>query len=214
MIRVVLVDDQAIVRAGLRTLLGVEPDIEVVGEAATGQEGIQAVARFHPDLALVDIRMPGMDGIAATRRIVGAVVPARVCVITNYGNDDYLFDALEAGASGFLLKTDTPERIVATVRAVAAGEFALGAEATGLLVSKYRSHPRPRVRATAVAGLTPREHEVLLLVADGLTNAEIAERLVLGEGTVKTHVAHILAKLGLRDRVQAAVLAHRAGLAH
>jgi len=228
MIRVLLVDDQAIVRAGLRTLLGVEPDIDIVGEAASGREAVAATARVHPDVVLMDVRMPDMDGIEATRRIMLAGSPARVCVLTTYSVDDHVFDALAAGASGFLLKTDTPERILATIRAVAEGQFSLGAQATAALVARSLAAapvarpaapvarpaaPVARPAAGLLADLTPREKEVFGLIAAGLSNAEIAHRLVVGEGTVKTHVARILTKLGLRDRIQVVVFAHRNGLA-
>lgn len=213
MIRIVLVDDQAVVRAGLRTLLEVEADLQVVGEAADGHGAVDTTRRLDPDVVIMDVRMPGLDGIAATASIVGSGLHAKVCVLTTYALDEYLFDALTAGASGFLLKTDTSERIIATVRAVAAGEFALGTRTTARLVERYTRGPRPlSTAADPLAALTAREREVFTLLAEGLSNAEIAERLVVGEGTAKTHVAHILLKLGLRDRVQAVVMAHRNGL--
>jgi DNA-binding NarL/FixJ family response regulator len=213
MIRILLVDDQAIVRTGLRTLLEVEPDLEVVGEAGEGRSAVRRVAELAPDVVLMDIRMPDMDGIEATRAIVRTGSSTRVCVLTTYNVDEYVFDALAAGASGFLLKTDTPERIVATVRAVAEGQFALGADATATLVARYLRGARPSTDGPdPLAALTPREREVFTLVARGLTNAEIAGLLFVGEGTVKTHVARILYKLGLRDRLQVVVFAHRNGL--
>jgi DNA-binding NarL/FixJ family response regulator len=213
MIRILLVDDQAIVRTGLRTLLEVEPDLEVVGEAGEGRSAVRRVAELAPDVVLMDIRMPDMDGIEATSAIVRTGSPTRVCVLTTYNVDEYVFDALAAGASGFLLKTDTPERIVATVRAVAEGEFALGADATATLVARYLRGARPSSEGQGpLAELTPREREVFTLVARGLTNAEIAGLLFVGEGTVKTHVARILYKLGLRDRLQVVVFAHASGL--
>jgi len=214
MIRVLLVDDQEIVRAGLRTLLGVEPDIEIVGEAVNGRDAVRATARARPDVVLMDIRMPDMDGIAATEQIVRSASPARVCVLTTYSLDDYVFDALAAGASGFLLKTDPADRILATIRAVADGQFSMGGEATAALVARCLAAGRPTPRAEALlAELTSREREVFEQVAAGLSNAEIAGLLFVGEGTVKTHVARILMKLGLRDRVQVVVFAHRNGLA-
>lgn len=214
MIRVLLVDDQEIVRAGLRTLLGVEPDIEIVGEAVNGRDAVSATARVRPDVVLMDIRMPDMDGIAATEQIVRSASPARVCVLTTYSLDDYVFDALAAGASGFLLKTDPADRILATIRAVADGQFSMGGEATAALVARCLTAGRPTPRAEALlAELTSREREVFEQVAAGLSNAEIAGLLFVGEGTVKTHVARILMKLGLRDRVQVVVFAHRNGLA-
>jgi DNA-binding NarL/FixJ family response regulator len=214
MIRVLLADDQAIVRTGLRTMLGAEHDIEVVGEAADGAEALAVAERTRPDVLLLDIRMPGMDGIATTAAVMAADSSARVCILTTYEIDEYVYDALAAGASGFLLKTDSPERIVATIRAIAAGEFALGTHTTQHIVERFLRGERPAADgADPLASLTRREREVFGLVTLGLTNAEIADRLVVGEGTVKTHVARILMKLGLRDRVQVVVFAHRNGLA-
>lgn len=213
MIRVLLADDQAIVRTGLRTLLGAELDIEVVGEAADGDAALNLLEDVHPDVLLLDIRMPGKDGIATTADVVRSGSPTRVCILTTYGVDEYVYDALSAGASGFLLKTDSPERIVSTIRAIAAGEFSLGPQTTQQLVAHYLRGSRPTSDARdPLAELTSREREVFGLVAAGLSNAEVAERLFVGEGTVKTHVARILMKLGLRDRVQVVVFAHRQGL--
>jgi DNA-binding NarL/FixJ family response regulator len=213
-IRVLLADDQAIVRTGLRTLLGAESDIEVVGEAGDGQQVLAQLDTTEPDVILMDIRMPGIDGIAATAAVVDSGSSARVCVLTTYGVDEYVYDALAAGASGFLLKTDSPARIVATIRAIAAGEFALGTATTHRLVEHYLRRVRPTEESSdALVGLTSREREVFALVAEGLSNAEIAGRLFVGEGTVKTHVARILMKLGLRDRIQVVVFAHRHDLA-
>lgn len=209
-VRVLIVDDQAVVRTGLRTLLEAEPDLVVVGEAGDGADAVAQVHAHRPDVVLMDIRMPQMDGITATRALVKEGVPTQVCVLTTYGLDEYVFDALAAGASGFLLKTDSPERIVSTVRSIAAGEFALGAETTRDLVERLLRGGRPAADgADPAAALTPREREILLLIGEGLSNAEIARRLTVGEGTVKTHVARVLMKLGLRDRVQAAIFAHR-----
>lgn len=213
MIRVLIVDDQAIVRTGLRTLIEVEPDLLIVGESADGRDAIAQTARLVPDLVLMDIRMPGVDGIAATEAIVHSETTSRVCILTTYNVDQYVFDALAAGASGFLLKTDSPERMLATIRSVARGEFCLGAEATSTLVSGYLRRGRPAKRGEdPLAGLTSREREVFGLVAQGLSNSEIAAHLVLGEGTIKTHVARILAKLALRDRIQVVIFAHSRGL--
>ena len=213
MIRILLVDDQEIVRAGLRTLIGVEPDIEIVGAAATGWEAVRAAVRLRPDVVLMDIRMPDIDGIAATEQIVQSGAAARVCVLTTYSLDEYVFDALAAGASGFLLKTDTAERILAAIRAVADGQFSMGAEATAALVARCMASGRPTPHTEdLLAELTSRERDVFEQVAAGLSNAEIANLLFVGEGTVKTHVARILMKLGLRDRVQVVVFAHHNGL--
>lgn len=211
-VRVLVADDQAVVRAGLRTLLDSEPGIVVVGEADDGASVPSAVAAHDPDVVLMDVRMPVVDGIEATARLRRSGARARVCVLTTYAVDDYVYGALAAGASGFLLKTDTPERIVATVRAVAAGEFALGTETTRHLVSGYLQRGPRAEPPAALATLTPREREVLDLVAEGLTNGEVSEVLGIGEGTTKTHVAHVLQKLGLRDRVQVVVFAHQHGL--
>lgn len=214
MIRMLLVDDQPIVRAGLRTLLGVESDIGIVGEAGNGRDAVRLTLDLRPDVVLMDVRMPGIDGIEATKQIMRSGLRTRVCVLTTYSVDDYVVDALAAGASGFLLKTDAPDRILATIRAVAQGQFSLGAEATAALVARsLAAAPVARASADVLAGLTARERQVFELIAGGLSNAEIAQRLVVGEGTVKTHVARILMKLGLRDRIQVVVFAHRNGLA-
>ncbi|MFN8012868.1 MAG: response regulator transcription factor [Dermatophilaceae bacterium] len=214
MIRVLLVDDQPIVRAGLRTLLGVESDIGIVGEAGNGRDAVRLTLDLRPDVVLMDVRMPGIDGIEATKQIMRSGLRTRVCVLTTYSVDDYVVDALAAGASGFLLKTDAPDRILATIRAVAQGQFSLGAEATAALVARsLAAAPVARASADVLASLTARERQVFELIAGGLSNAEIAQRLVVGEGTVKTHVARILMKLGLRDRIQVVVFAHRNGLA-
>jgi DNA-binding NarL/FixJ family response regulator len=212
-IRVLLADDQAVVRTGLTTLLGAEADIEVVAEAADGAAAIALIAQCQPDVVLMDVRMPVMDGIAATARLVASESPCRVCILTTYGIDETVYDALAAGASGFLLKTDSPQRIVSTVRAIADGEFVLGTDATRHLVDRYLRGARPALTdVDPIADLTGREREVFSLVAEGLSNAEIAARLFIGEGTVKTHVARILMKLGMRDRVQIVVFAFRSGL--
>lgn len=213
MISVLVVDDQAIVRAGLRTILELREDVQVVGEAADGFQCLDMVDRLNPDIVLMDIRMPGLDGIETTRRLTARGSRARICVLTTYGIDEHVYDALQAGAVGFLVKTDPPERIVHAVHALAEGDTILGPETTARLVRHFLAAPRLSMPIRSPdPRLTDRESEVLQLLATGLSNAEIAHRLTIGEGTVKTHVARILAKLGVRDRVQAAVHAHQHGL--
>jgi DNA-binding NarL/FixJ family response regulator len=211
-IRVLIADDQSLVRAGFRLVLENETDIDVVGEASNGHEAIYSVGRLEPDVVLMDIRMPELDGISATREITTGH-QARVLVLTTYDLDEYVYDALQAGASGFLLKDTPPEHLAAGIRAVAAGEALLAPTVTRRLIEEFaRVGPAQRTRPAALDELTPRELEVLRLLARGLSNAEIAESLVLGDTTVKTHVTHVLGKLGLRDRVQAVVLAYESGL--
>jgi DNA-binding NarL/FixJ family response regulator len=214
MIRVALVDDQAMVRAGFRMILETEPDITVVGEAGDGREAIALVARSHPDVVLMDVRMPHMDGIEATRHIVASGGAARVLMLTTFDLDDYVYAALRAGASGFLLKDAPAEQLVNAVRVIADGDALLAPSVTRLLIDEVSR--RPTVDATTVApglaDLTERELEVLKLIARGLSNAEIAQMLFLGEATVKTHVGRVLTKLALRDRVQAVVVAYESGL--
>jgi len=210
-IRVLVADDQSMVRAGFRMLLGGQPDIEVVAEASTGREAIDKVGRFQPTLVLMDIRMPELDGLEATRRILAADDPPRVLILTTFALDEYIYEALNAGASGFVLKDDPPEQLLAAVRTVAAGEALLSPEVTKRVIKQFTRLPRP----TTPAGfdeLTAREQEIFHLLADGLSNAEVAERLVITDSTVKSHITHILQKLGLRDRVQLVVLAYQAGL--
>jgi DNA-binding NarL/FixJ family response regulator len=210
--RVLLADDQSLVRAGFRLVLENHPDIEVVGEASNGNEALHSTSRLQPDVVLMDIRMPELDGIAATRAIT-AEHDARVLVLTTYDLDEYVYDALQAGASGFLLKDTPPEQLVAGIRAVAGGEALLAPTITRRLIEEFaRVGPTQRARPAALDQLTPRETEVLRLLARGLSNAEIAETLVLSDTTIKTHVTHVLGKLGLRDRVQAVVLAYESGL--
>jgi DNA-binding NarL/FixJ family response regulator len=212
--RVVVADDQALVRAGFRMILGAD-GIEVVAEAATGGEAVVAVARHHPDVVLMDVRMPQMDGLEATRRILAQPdADCRILMLTTFDLDEYVYAALAAGASGFLLKDVSPEHLTAAVRLVRTGDALLAPAITRRLVERFaRSDPTAGSQAHRdLAALTPREQDVLRLVGEGLNNSELAARLHLGEATVKTHVAHILAKLNLRDRVQAVVLAHRAGL--
>jgi DNA-binding NarL/FixJ family response regulator len=211
-VRVLIADDQSLVRAGFRLVLENHPDIEVVGEASNGEEAIHSAGRLDPDVVLMDIRMPELDGIAATRAITGAHA-ARVLVLTTYDLDEYVYDALQAGASGFLLKDTPPAQLADGIRAVAAGEALLAPTVTRRLIEEFaRVGATRRARPAELEELTPRELDVLQLLARGRSNAEIAEALVVGDTTVKTHVAHVLGKLGLRDRVQAVVLAYESGL--
>ena len=212
-LRVVVADDQALVRAGFRMILTAD-GIEVVAEATTGVEAVDAVQRHRPDVVLMDIRMPDMDGLAATRQILtGAGETPRIIMLTTFDLDHYVYAALTAGASGFLLKDVTPEQLVGAVRLVRSGDALLAPTITRRLVQRFAQHDTdPPAIHRDLATLTPRELEVLSLLAHGLSNAELAGRLHLSEATVKTHVARILAKLGLRDRVQAVVVAYRTGL--
>jgi DNA-binding NarL/FixJ family response regulator len=214
-IRVLIADDQALVRSGFRMVLDAEDDLEVVGEAANGRQAIDSVRRLKPDVVLMDIRMPELDGIAATREIAGddGDALARVLILTTFDLDEYVYDALGAGASGFLLKDAPPEQLIAGIRVVAAGEALLAPAITRRLIEDFsRARPARSETPPGLDELTPRELEVLGLLARGLSNAEIAESLIVGETTVKTHVARVLMKLGLRDRVQAVVLAYESGL--
>ena len=213
--RIVIADDQALVRAGFRMILQAQPDLEVVGEAEDGEAAIAVIRRQRPDVVLMDIRMPRLDGIEATRRLATVDGWAgQILILTTFDLDEYVYAALRAGASGFLLKDVTPEHLVAAVRIVAAGEALLAPSITRRLIERYTRPPATGVgdAAAGLSSLTAREQEVLELVARGLSNAEIAAHLVLGEATVKTHVGRLLAKLGLRDRVQAVVLAYEAGV--
>jgi DNA-binding NarL/FixJ family response regulator len=210
-IRVLLADDQQLVRAGLRTILEAEEDIEVCGEVADGLLAVSAAEQQHPDVVLMDIRMPNLDGLEATRRIAARGDIPRIVILTTFDLDEYVFEALRGGASGFLLKDTTADELVRAVRLAVAGDALLAPSVTRRLIERFAN------RATApstqsLETLTGRELEVLLLVARGLSNTEVAERLFLGENTVKTHVAHVLDKLDLRDRVQAVVLAYESGL--
>ncbi|MEV7276933.1 response regulator transcription factor [Streptomyces sp. NPDC093111] len=213
-IRVLIVDDQAMVREGFSVLLGAMPDIEVVGEAVNGREAVTQVAALRPDVVLMDIRMPELNGIDATREIVAADADAKVLVLTTFDLDEYVYQALRAGASGFLLKDASARQLADGVRVVAAGEALLAPTVTKRLITEFaRSAVSPRPPAMAQIGeLTERETEVLVLIAQGLSNVEIADHLVVAESTIKTHVSRILVKLGLRDRTQAAVFAYEARL--
>jgi DNA-binding NarL/FixJ family response regulator len=213
MTSVLIADDQALVRVGLRKILDAEPDTTVVAEVADGEDAVAAARRLRPDVVLMDIRMPVLDGIEATRRIVKAQPGARVLILTTFGFDTYVYDALRAGASGFMLKDAPPEEIVGAVRIVASGEALLAPAVTRAVIEEFaRQRPATATPPPAVAELTPREHEVFDLLARGLSNPEICEQLVISEATAKTHVARILQKLGLRDRVQAVIYAYESGL--
>lgn len=212
MTSILIVDDQALVRVGLRKILEVEPDTAVVGEAGDGEDAVREARRLRPDIVLMDIRMPVLDGIEATRRIVAGQPDAKVLILTTFGLDGYVFEALRAGASGFMLKDAPPEEIAAAVRVVAGGDALLAPAVTRGVVEEFaRRQPAP-ARPAALAALTARETEVLELLARGSSNAEICERLVISEATTKTHVARILQKLGLRDRIQAVIYAYEAGV--
>jgi len=211
-IRVILADDERLVRTGLRMIIGAEPDITVVAEAGDGNEAIEAARRVPADVLLMDVRMPNLDGLAATRRVVHRPGHPRVIVLTTFDLDEYVFEALRAGAGGFLLK-DVPEReLIAAIRVAADGGSMIAPSITRRLIERFAAAPDPTVARPELELLTPREAEVLRLLARGLSNAEIAAALVVSEHTAKTHVAHVLDKLDLRDRVQAVVLAYEAGI--
>ena len=213
MIRVLVADDQALVRAGFRAILEVEEDLEVVGEAAEGGEAVNSARELRPDVVLMDVRMPGVDGIEATRRLLRDGDAPRVLMLTTFDLDEYVYEAMKAGASGFLLKDAPRDQLVGAVRTVAAGDALLAPALVRRLIEDFVRRPAPGARPPAeLDDLTEREREVLTLIARGLANAEIAARLFVSEATVRTHVTHILAKLGLRDRVQAVVLAYETGL--
>ncbi|WP_377273932.1 response regulator [Peterkaempfera sp. SMS 1(5)a] len=212
-------EDQALVRTGFVTIFSAQPDMEVVGEAADGREAIRQAEDLKPDVVVMDIRMPLLDGIEATRRLAGpdSANPAKILVVTTFNVDEYVYEALRAGASGFLLKDAPPPELINAVRTVARGESLLSPAVTRTLIGRFAERLRPAGAPASperdrLKALTPREHEVLLLISDGLSNAEIAAELVLSPETVKTYVSRILTKLDLRDRVQAVVLAYRAGL--
>ena len=210
-IRVAVADDQELVRTGFRVILESEPDIVVVGEAADGREAIEVAHQHSPDVVLMDVRMPHLDGLEATRRIVTEEGP-RVLILTTFDLDEYVYEALRSGASGFLLKDGPAEQLVSAVRVVARGEALLAPRITRRLIAEFSRVGRPNVPPARLDGLTARELDVLKLVARGLSNAEIAGELYVAETTVRTHLGHILTKLGLRDRVQAVVLAYETGL--
>ncbi|MFC3577418.1 response regulator [Streptomyces yaanensis] len=219
-IRVLVCEDQALVRAGFVTILSAQPDMEVVGEAVDGREAIRIAQELKPDVVVMDIRMPLLDGIEATRRLAGpdSASPARILVVTTFNVDEYVYEALRAGASGFLLKDAPPPELINAVHVVARGESLLAPAVTRTLIGRFAERVRPSAAPASpererLKVLTPREHEVLLLISEGLSNAEIATELVISHETVKTYVSRILTKLDLRDRVQAVVLAYRAGLA-
>ncbi len=210
-IRVLVADDQSMVRAGFRMLLADEDDIEVVAEASNGVEAVDKTARFHPTVVLMDIRMPELDGIEATRRILATDSNTRVLILTTFDLDQYIYEALRAGASGFVLKDDPPEQLIAAIHTVAAGDALLSPSVTKRVVEQFTHIPQP-THPPELDELTTREQETLRLIAQGLSNAEIGEQLYISETTVKTHVTHVLQKLNLRDRVQAVVLAYQTHL--
>src|ERR671921_2837133 len=215
-VRVVIADDQALVRAGFKMILEAEPEIEVVGEAVDGIEAVELIKQLKPDVALMDIRMPRLNGLEATREVVtngDPHHPTRVLMLTTFDLNEYVYEALRAGASGFLLKDVPAEQLIAGIRVVADGEALLAPSVTRRLIHEFaKAAPSAQERPKALEELTPREEEVLKLIARGMSNAEIAESLIVGETTVKTHVARVLMKLGVRDRVQAVVLAYESGL--
>jgi DNA-binding NarL/FixJ family response regulator len=211
--RIVLADDQPLVRAGFRMILEAEDDIDVAGEASDGEEAVAVTRQLQPDVVLMDIQMPKVDGLEATRRIAqDASTDSRILILTTFERDDYVFEALRAGASGFMLKNAAPEDLVRAVRVVATGDALLDPAITRRVIEDYAQRAAPRKDHARLARLTEREREVLRLLATGKSNAELAAHLYLGEGTVKTHVSHVLGKLGLRDRVQAVVFAYETGL--
>ena len=210
-IRVLVADDQSMIRAGFRMLLSGEEDIEVVAEASNGLEAVEKAARFRPTVILMDIRMPELDGLEATRRILADDDAARVLILTTFDLEEYIYEALRAGASGFVLKDDPPEQLIAAIRTVAAGDALLSPAVTTRVIEQFTRIPR-FTPSKELQELSARELDVLRLIARGLSNAEIGQELYISETTVKTHVTHILQKLNLRDRVQAVVLVHQAGL--
>jgi DNA-binding NarL/FixJ family response regulator len=210
-IRVLVADDQSMVRAGFRMLLSREEDVEVVAEASNGLEAVEKTARFRPSVVLMDIRMPELDGLEATRRILAADDTARILILTTFDLDEYVYEALRAGASGFVLKDDPPEQLLAAIRTVAGGDALLSPTITKRVIKQFVRIPQPKP-PKQLDDLTERELDVFRLIARGLSNAEIGRELYISDTTVKTHITHILQKLGLRDRVQAVVLAYETGL--
>jgi DNA-binding NarL/FixJ family response regulator len=211
-VRIVLADDQPLVRAGLRVLIADHPDLVIVGEAGTGAEAVQIVPETHPDVVVMDIRMPGMDGIEATRLITAGPEPARVVMLTTFDDDDYVYGALRAGASGFLVKDMALEDILAAIRVVAAGDALIAPGVTRRLIEEFAARPEPARPKRTVEGITEREREVLTLVGRGMSNGEIAAHLYVSVATAKAHVARLFTKLGARDRVQLVIIAYEAGL--
>jgi DNA-binding NarL/FixJ family response regulator len=210
-IRVLVADDQSLVRGGFRMLLAGEPDMEIVAEASNGLEAVEKAARFHPTVVLMDIRMPELDGLEATRRILAADDEARILILTTFDLDEYVYEALRSGASGFVLKDEPPEQLLAAIRTVAAGDGLLSPSVTKRVIKQF-ARTQSSTPPKEFDELTSREQEVFRLIANGLSNAEIGQELFISDTTVKTHITHILQKLGLRDRVQAVVLAHQTGL--
>ncbi|MGP3937405.1 response regulator [Nonomuraea sp. KM88] len=213
-VRVLVCDDQALIRTGFSTIIDAQPDLEVVGECGDGRAAVELTRQVNPDIVVMDVRMPVLDGIEATRELAGAGVsqPVKVLVVTTFNLDEYVYEALRAGASGFLLKDAPPQQLLHGIRTVASGAALLAPEVTRQLVGRYAARIRPAESTPDEPALTPRELEVLRLIADGLSNSEIAASLVISQETVKTYVSRILTKLDLRDRVQAVVYAYRRGL--
>ena len=212
MISVVVVDDDQLVRSGVKMILGTAPDIDVIGEASDGDEAIRLVSRVRPDVVLMDVRMPGTDGIEATRKLAAAIPGCRIAILTTFEHDEYVFDALRAGASGFLLKRIPPDDLIAAVRTLASGDALLSPSVTRRLIEVFARRTTAKDSSSALARLTDREREVLIELATGASNAELAEVLFISEETVRTHVKRVLSKLGLRDRAQAIVFAYESGL--
>jgi DNA-binding NarL/FixJ family response regulator len=210
--RVLIADDDSLMRAGLAAVLESDGQIEIVGQAATGHDAVTLARRHSPDVVLMDVRMPGLDGIAATRELTGSAPDTRVLILTTFEEDDYIFGGLRAGASGFLLKRTRPEELIAAVHTVAAGESLLSPSVTRRVIDRMAQVPDPAVDGRQVESLTAREREVLVLIARGLSNAEIAAELTIEASTVKTHVKRVLMKLGVRDRVQAVIYAYETGI--